>query len=92
VGRQPATPVPFDGWLGSTSPNEHALERMGIKPRGGGPHQSKTMMLTELTQLRGAGAGDRVDDAILRDNLLGKPSIPRSDSRALPLASALRGR
>jgi hypothetical protein len=33
------------------------------------------MMLAEITELLAAGAADRVDDAILRDNLLGKPSI-----------------
>ena len=43
--------------------------------RGGGPHQSKTMMLAELMELLASGAADRPDDAILRDNLLGKPSI-----------------
>jgi hypothetical protein len=48
---------------------------MGIKAQGGGPHQSKTMMLTELTELLASGAADRPGDAIMRDNLLGKPSI-----------------
>jgi hypothetical protein len=33
------------------------------------------MMLAELTELLAAGAAERADDAILRDNLLGKPSI-----------------
>ena len=33
------------------------------------------MMLAELTELLAAGAADRADDAILRDNLLGKPSV-----------------
>jgi hypothetical protein len=46
-----------------------------MKAQGGGPHQSKTMMLAELTGLLAAGADDRADDAIVRDNLLGKPSI-----------------
>jgi len=33
------------------------------------------MMLAEFTDLMAAGAADRADDAILRDNLLGKPSV-----------------
>jgi hypothetical protein len=33
------------------------------------------MMLAELTELLAAGAVDRADDAILWDNLLGKPSV-----------------
>jgi hypothetical protein len=33
------------------------------------------MMLAELTELLGSGAADRPADAILRDNVLGKPSI-----------------
>ena len=52
-----------------------ALARVGIKPQGGGPHQSKTMMLTELTELLAAGAADRAAEAIVRENLLGKPSV-----------------
>jgi len=48
---------------------------VGIKAEGGGPHQSKTMMLAELTELLANDAADRAEDAILRDNLLGKPSI-----------------
>ena len=48
---------------------------MGIKPRGGGPHQSKTMMLEELTTLMASGRTEEPGDAIVRDNLLGKPSI-----------------
>jgi hypothetical protein len=51
------------------------LTRAGINVRGGGPHQSKTMMLAELTDLLTAGVADRAEDAVVRDNLLGKPSI-----------------
>jgi hypothetical protein len=65
---------PADEWL--TPPVDHtALARMWVKTHGGGPHQSKTMMLAEFTELLAAGAADRVDDAIVRENLLGKPSI-----------------
>ena len=52
-----------------------ALLRIGIKVEGGGPHQSKTMMLAELTSLLLSDATDRPADAILRENLLGKPSV-----------------
>jgi hypothetical protein len=52
-----------------------ALARVGIKAQGGGPHQSKTMMLAELTELISSGAADRAEEAIIHDNLLGKPSI-----------------
>jgi hypothetical protein len=51
------------------------LRSAGVKLEGGGPHQSKTIMLGELTELLTAGAADRAEDAILHDNLLGKPSI-----------------
>jgi len=51
------------------------MYRMGVKLGGGGPHQSKTMMLSELALLLGSGAADRAEDAIVRENLLGKPSI-----------------
>ena len=63
-----------DAWL-TPSADHHALARMGIKAQGGGPHQSKTMMLADLTKLLVAGAADRAVDAVLRDNLLGKSSI-----------------
>ena len=74
LGHQPAAPTLSDGWLGASA-DEDALARMGIKLRGGGPHQSKTMMLTELTTLLASGRADEPTDAIMRDNLLGKPSI-----------------
>ena len=63
-----------DAWL-TASVDPHALARMGIKAQGGGPHQSKTMMLVELTDLLTAEAADRAEDAVVRDNLLGKPSV-----------------
>jgi hypothetical protein len=61
-------------WFG-IGVDEAAATQAGIKLEGGGPHQSKTMMLAELSTLLGAGAADHAADAILRDNLLGKPSI-----------------
>lgn len=74
VGDQPATPAPSDEWLGAFF-DEKTLVRTGIKFLGGGPHQSKTMMLAELTRLLSRGGTDEPGDAIVRDNLLGKPSI-----------------
>jgi hypothetical protein len=75
IGGRPAfdTP-PADEWL-TPSIDHEALAKIGVKARGGGPHQSKTMMLAELSDLLAAGAADRAEDAILRDNLLSKPSV-----------------
>jgi hypothetical protein len=55
---------------------DHAsLARLGIKAEGGGPHQSKTMMLADLSALIASGRVDDPAGAIVGDNLLGKPSI-----------------
>jgi len=62
------------GWF-STSADPAAIARIGIKREGGGPHQSKTMMLAELTMLLAGGAAARPAEGVVRDNLLGKPSI-----------------
>ena len=59
----------------SASANPLDLRRMGIKRAGGGPHQSKTMMLAELTTLLACDAADHAADAILNGNVLGKPSV-----------------
>jgi hypothetical protein len=78
--RAPSARVPVslatssDEWL-AASAEEDRIVRAGIKPRGGGPHQSKTMMLGELNTLLASRAADRPVDAIVRDNLLGKPSV-----------------
>ena len=75
IGGKQTADIPLaDNWL-TPLVDLRVLPRMGMKAQGGGPHQSKTMMLAELTRLLAAGAADRADDAILRDNLLGKPSI-----------------
>jgi hypothetical protein len=66
--------VSWDEWLAGSA-DEDTIIRAGIKPRGGGPHQSKTMMLAELTTLLASRAADRPAAAIVRDNLLGKPSV-----------------
>lgn len=74
AGRPLQEKAPPDPWI-VPSVDPAVLARVGIKAQGGGPHQSKTMMLAELTAVLGAGAADRVADAILHENLLGKPSI-----------------
>ena len=61
-------------WFGSAI-DEATAAHAGIKLEGGGPHQSKTMMLAELNAVLSPGTPDRAADAILSDNLLGKPSI-----------------
>jgi len=66
--------VSSDEWMAGSA-YEDTMIQAGIKPRGGGPHQSKTMMLAELTTLLASRAADRPADAIVRDNLLGKPSV-----------------
>jgi hypothetical protein len=48
---------------------------MGLKSAGGGPLQSKTMMLAELTTLLESNDVDDFVDAIVRKNVLGKPSV-----------------
>ena len=50
------------------------LSSLGIKVAGGGPHQSKTMMLKDLSALFVSGRTDDPAGAIVVDNLLGKPS------------------
>jgi hypothetical protein len=77
--RRKAAPAPEQApgsyeWQ-AASADEDRMVRAGIKPRGGGPHQSKTMMLAELTTLLASRATDRPTEAIVRDNLLGKPSV-----------------
>jgi hypothetical protein len=63
-----------DDWF-SGSADPAGIAQMGIKRHGGGPHQSKTMMFAELTTLLASGAADHPVEAILRQNLLGKPSV-----------------
>lgn len=62
-----------DGWF-SSSTRQTGLAALGIKMAGGGPHQSKTIMLRELSTLLGAGHGDNPTVAVVEQNLLGKPS------------------
>jgi hypothetical protein len=70
-----------DGWIGQAADLDR-LRLVGVKVSGGGPHQSKTMMLKELSAVL---AHDRQVDpveAILHHNILGKPSM-RSRQAAL---------
>jgi hypothetical protein len=63
----------LDPWIMASS-DPATLRRLGIKAAGGGPHQSKTMMLAELSIMLAGGHGDDPADAVLEQNLLGKPS------------------
>jgi hypothetical protein len=63
-----------DGWL-LPSVGNVALTRLGLKAGGGGPHQSKTMMFADLASLLASGRTDDLEGAVVRENLLGKPSI-----------------
>ena len=55
--------------------DQERLRRIGIKRAGGGAHQSKTMMLVDLSALMASGRAEHPAEAIVDDNLLGKPSI-----------------
>jgi hypothetical protein len=66
------------------------MVRMGVKPCGGGPHQSKTMMFSELALLLASGGAATPNDAIIRGNVLGKPSV-RSRQAALHRLQQLYG-
>jgi hypothetical protein len=73
--RKPITfPIVAYEWIGASS-DRNKIVRVGIKASGGGPHQSKTMMLAELTTLFASGAVDHPADAIIQENVLGKPSL-----------------
>lgn len=69
-----AEPDTSNVWLLPTV-DRTALRRLGIKADGGGPHQSKTMILTDVSALLASGRIDDPAGAIVGDNLLGKPSI-----------------
>lgn len=62
------------GWIGQAV-DMARLSHVGLKVAGGGPHQSKTMMLKELSTVMAVGGQSDQVDAILRQNILGKPSI-----------------
>jgi hypothetical protein len=55
--------------------DETQLRIAGIKLGGGGPHQSKTMMLAELTTLISANGHHEPTESVVQRNLLGKPSL-----------------
>jgi hypothetical protein len=66
-------------WFGPQS-DPTSMHQMGFKLAGGGPHQSKTMMLRELTTLLHDSDALDVADAILERNVLGKPSMRSRES------------
>ncbi|WMT75401.1 hypothetical protein [Bradyrhizobium sp. Ash2021] len=51
------------------------MTRLGLKAAGGGPHQSKTMMYADLASLFASGQTANPAEAIVTENLLGRPSI-----------------
>lgn len=65
---------PVRGWF-APSAQKHVLEAKGIKVEGGGPHQSKTMMLAEVSALFANRSDSDPTDAVLTQNVLGKPSM-----------------
>jgi hypothetical protein len=65
--------MPVSQWV-TASVDPALLQRFGIKLAGGGPHQSKTMMLAELSTLLASGRANAPSEALVEDNLLGKPS------------------
>jgi hypothetical protein len=65
--------VRAEGWL-APGADRLLLARVGIKAEGGGAHQSKTMMLADLSALLAGGHGEDPTDAVLAENLLAKPS------------------
>jgi hypothetical protein len=62
-----------------------ALSQFGIKTTGGGTHQSKTMMLADLGILLAARMESKPVEAIVDDNLLGKPSARARQAAAIRL-------
>jgi hypothetical protein len=62
------------GWF-LPAADEAQLRIAGIKPCGGGPHQSKTMMLADLTALIAADGQHDPSESVLHRNVLGKPSF-----------------
>jgi hypothetical protein len=69
----PFVAAPADAWLLPTA-DRVRLARLGIRSVGGGPHQSKTMMLADLASLLASGQIENPADAVVGNNLLGKPS------------------
>jgi hypothetical protein len=60
-------------WFAAAAQPE-VIEGFGVKVHGGGPHQSKTMMLAELSALL-SNDNANAEDAVLNQNVLGKPSM-----------------
>lgn len=78
---------PDRGWF-AQSAQRHALEAAGIKVEGGGPHQSKTMMLAEVSALFSSQEDADLTDAVLSQNVLGNPK-DRKNARLVLIAYTL---
>lgn len=61
-------------WFSPFGRND-AIEAAGVRMHGGGPHQSKTLMLKELTTLLATESASNFSRLVLDENLLGKPSL-----------------
>ena len=72
--RQSVLISPEAGWFGGAA-HKSALAAAGLKVEGGGPHQSKTMMLGEISALLAHEPSDDLHDVVVAQNLLGKPSM-----------------
>lgn len=73
---------PLDPWL-PVNGAVGTAEAAGLRLNGGGGHQSKTMMLSELTTILAVSEVRGLDDtirAILNENLLGKSSTAAASS------------
>jgi hypothetical protein len=68
-------------WFGPTAERKLLLAA-GFKMDGGGPHQSKTMMLRELCTIFAASGSACPESLIVEQNVLGKPTA-RARSVAL---------
>jgi hypothetical protein len=72
-------------WVSSYAEDSQLPLRTGFKLKGGGPHQSKTMMLADLGVLLAAHMECRPNEAVVGDNLLGKPSVRAREAAAYQL-------
>lgn len=76
-------------WFGPTAERKMLLAA-GFKMDGGGPHQSKTMMLRELCTIFAASGSACPKSLIVEQNVLGKPTA-RARSVALHRLNQLYG-
>ena len=76
--RTPSRKVPIDPlvWMGPQA-SATGVENFGVRLNGGGPHQSKTMMLAELQALLATRERTpaALKHAVIEDNILGKATV-----------------